>query len=101
MPPPSTPERIDFDEPERQAEIRGLIWQFHDGNGAKLIAAIQMSPDEADPHIDVAFLELVKCEFTDAMIVEDLGRITIYFGLAAVLVRTKCGGRRIKEAFFG
>jgi hypothetical protein len=55
MPPPSTPERIDLDEPERQAEIRGLIWQFPDGNTAKLIAVIQMNPDEADRHIDVVF----------------------------------------------
>jgi hypothetical protein len=100
MPPPPTPERIDLNEPERQAEIRGLIWQFPDGNGAKLIAAIQMNLDEADRHIDIAFLELVESEFTDTMIVEDLGRITICLGLAVVLIIMKCGGDCIKEALF-
>jgi hypothetical protein len=60
-----------------------------------------MNPDEVDRHIAVAGLELVECEFTDAMIVEDLGRITICVGLVAVLVRMKCGGDCIKEGFFG
>jgi hypothetical protein len=76
-----------------------MIWQFPDGNGAKLIAEIWMNPDEADRHIDVAFRELVACEFTNA-IVEDMGPITICLWLATVLVRTKCAGYCIKEAFF-
>jgi hypothetical protein len=79
MCPLSAPERIDLDEPERQAEIRGPIWQFPNGNGAKLIAGIQMDLDEVDLH--VAFLELVEREFTGGMIVEDLRRITICRGL--------------------
>jgi hypothetical protein len=101
MPPPSTPEWIDLDELERQAAIRGLIWQFPDGNGAKLIAAIQINPDETDRHIDVAFLELVERESIDVMIVEDLGWITICLGLAAVLIRMKCGNIASKRLLFG
>jgi hypothetical protein len=97
---PSTPERIDLDEPECQVEIRGLIWQFPDGSGEKLIAAMQMNHNKACRHIDVTFLELVECEFTDAMIVEDLERTTICLGLAAVLVKMKCGGDCAKEVFF-
>jgi hypothetical protein len=100
MPHPSTLGRIDLDEPEHQTEIRGLIWQFPDGNGANLIAAIQMNPDEAARHIDVVFLELGECEFIDSMIVEHLGRITICLELVAVRIRMKHGGDCIKEVFF-
>jgi hypothetical protein len=58
-----------------------------------------MNPDEVDRQINVAFLEPAECEFINAMVVEDLRRITICLGLAAVLVRMKYEGDCIKEAF--
>jgi hypothetical protein len=58
-----------------------------------------MNPDESDRHIDVAFLELIECEFTDATIVKDLRRITLCLGLAAVPVGMKFGDIASKSVF--
>jgi hypothetical protein len=97
---PVTFEQPSCDEINSSTDLRTLIWQFPDGDMLQLVSAIEMNPDDADCYITVIFLQALECELATAVTAHDLHQMIVCVTLTELLIRMKCMGSSVKEAFF-